>query len=74
MTDEVLEHLFEPFFTRRRAGRAPAWACRSPTASSPTTAVASKSTATGRDAGRSSASALPLAEQYKEHDHRYQAA
>ena len=56
MTDEVREHLFEPFFTRRRTGRGSDWACRSPIASSPTTTATSKSTATGPTAARNSAS------------------
>ena len=62
MTDEVLEHLFEPFFTRRRGGQGTGWACRSRIASWPTTAGRSKSTATGPARGSQFRVTLPLAE------------
>jgi len=48
MTAEVLEHLFEPFFTRRRWARAPASACRSCIGSSPTTVAGSRPRVTAR--------------------------
>lgn len=74
MTDEVLQHLFEPFFTRRRSGQGTGLGL------SITYRIVAdhggqidvQSDGPGR--GSRFRVSLPLAEKQKERDHRYQAA
>ena len=56
MTHEVLKHLFEPFFTRRRGGQGTGLGLRSRIASSPITADRSKPRSDGPGRARNSAS------------------
>ena len=74
MTDEVLEHLFEPFFTRRRNGQGTGLGL------SITYRIVADHNgqievfSDGPGAGSRFRVWLPLAEKQKESDHRYQAA
>ncbi len=74
MTDEVLKHLFEPFFTRRRNGQGTGLGL-----SITYRIVADHGghidvRSDGPGKGAQFRVALPLAEKHKEMDHRYQAA
>jgi signal transduction histidine kinase len=74
MTDEVLEHLFEPFFTRRRNGQGTGLGL-----SITYRIVADHGGhidvhSDGPGKGSRFCVSLPLAEKRKETDHRYQAA
>ena len=74
MTDEVREHLFEPFFTRRRTGQGIGLGL------SITYRIIADHDgridvhSDGPDQGSEFRVTLPLAEKHKEHAHRYQAA
>jgi signal transduction histidine kinase len=74
MTDEVLKHLFEPFFTRRRNGQGTGLGL------SITYRIVADHGGTidvhsdGPGKGSRFCVSLPLAEKQKEQDHRYQAA
>ncbi len=74
MTEEVLEHLFEPFFTRRRSGQGTGLGL-----SITYRIVADHGgqidvNSDGPGHGSRFRVSLPLAELQKESDHRYQAA
>ncbi len=74
MTDEVLEHLFEPFFTRRRHGQGTGLGL------SITYRIVADhdgyidAHSEGPGHGSQFRVSLPLAEKHKEREHRYQAA
>ncbi len=74
MTDEVLEHLFEPFFTRRRSGQGTGLGLSITHRIVDDHGGRIEVHSDGPGKGSQFRVLLPLAETYKEKNHRYQAA
>ncbi len=74
MTDEVLEHLFEPFFTRRRTGQGTGLGLSITYRIIIDHGGQIDAHSDGPGKGSQFRVSLPLAEQHKEVEHRHQAA